>query len=128
MVYIPSGQDNQNDSAHELLAVVTAFLKPSAECEGDLLSYVCLSLFGVCTDNGEVVRPSSGQCERLRTEVCASELERAEADATPPEAADQLFQCATLSNYSICDCKFVILLNTIHPIAPIWAQRMLISL
>ncbi len=118
VVYIPSGQDSQKDCAHEILTAVTVFLRPSAECEGDLLSYVCLSLFGVCTDSSEVVRPSSGQCERLRTEVCASEWERAEEDARtlPPEAADQLFQCATLanlSNYFVCDCKFEILL-TLH--------------
>ncbi len=78
VVYIPSGQGSQEDNALEALAAVTALLTPSADCVGDLFSYLCLSLFGVCTDSGEVVRPSSGQCERLRTDVCVSEWERAE--------------------------------------------------
>ncbi len=109
MVYIPSGQGSQEDDALEALAAVTALLTPSADCVGDLFSYLCLSLFGVCTDGGEVVRPSSGQCERLRTEVCVSEWERAETvvSTLPPEAADQFgfLQCAALANYSVCDCK-----------------------
>ncbi len=109
VVYIPSAQANQEDTVRGTLSGVTAFIRPSEECESDLLSYLCLSMLGVCTDAGRVVRPSSGQCERLRMDVCVSEWARAEAivESLPPETADQLgfLQCATLANTSICDCK-----------------------
>ncbi len=91
------------------LAGVTGLLSPTPDCKNDLFPYLCLNLFGVCTESGEVVRPSSGQCERLRTEVCATEWVRAEVfvNSLPAEVAAQFsfLQCGSLSNHSMCDCE-----------------------
>ncbi len=111
MVYIPSGQQaTQEDIAKNTLAGVSGFLIPSPDCNDDLLSFICLNLFGVCTDSGEVVRPSSSQCEMLRTDVCASEWLRAQVliSILPPEEAVQFsfLQCETLANESICDREY----------------------
>ncbi len=109
MVYIPSGQANQEDTAKNALAGVTGLLSPTPDCMDDLFPYLCLSLFGVCTASGEIVRPSSGQCERLRSDVCVTEWARAEAfvSSLPPEAAAQFsfLQCGSLTNHSTCDCE-----------------------
>ncbi len=77
VVYIPSGQASHEGIARDAILNLT-LLDPSPNCKMELAGFVCLSLFGVCTDGGEVVRPSSSQCERLRTEVCVSEWERAD--------------------------------------------------
>ncbi len=77
VVYIPSGRASHEGFARNAILNLT-LLDPSPSCKMELAGFICLSLFGVCTDGGEVVRPSSGQCERLRTEVCVSEWETAE--------------------------------------------------
>ncbi len=77
VVYIPSGQASHEGIARDAILNLT-LLDPSPNCKTELAGFICLSLFSVCTVNGEVVRPSSGQCERLRAILGVSEGERAE--------------------------------------------------
>ena len=48
-------------------------LNPSPECSQNILQFLCLYLFGLCGDGGEVIQPTIDQCEDLQFRTCATE-------------------------------------------------------
>lgn len=112
VVYIPASRASQESSA-QIIIPSLAILGPTPECKAQLPSFICLSLFGVCTDSEEVVRPSSSHCERLRTDICAREwstavglLREFGSQLSSMEDLNLEFpDCATLPNSTTYDCK-----------------------
>ena len=69
-------------------------LSPSQECSAAVEPFICLYYFGLCDSSGELYLPSSGECETLTTETCASEWVMAQSLLS----SDQLPQCNSLSS------------------------------
>ena len=77
-VYLPSdtNQDEAEDTANMLLQGLP-LLSPSPECEEAIRPFICIYLFGSCDSDNQSHRGSQADCERLRDDVCAREVELA---------------------------------------------------
>ena len=50
---------------------------PSPECQAAAIPLLCLHLFGLCDSSGVSLQPTSGQCRRVRDELCIAEWQTA---------------------------------------------------
>ena len=50
---------------------------PSLECREAAIPLLCLHLFGLCDSSGVSLQPTSGQCRRVRDELCIEEWQSA---------------------------------------------------
>ena len=79
-------------------------LNPSPECSGAVEPFLCIYYFGLCDSSGELYLPSSGECETLTTETCASEFQT----AISLLGRESLPQCDLLSHtlFEMDCCKY----------------------
>ena len=107
-VFIPSDidQETQEREAQQLLTALQ-LLNPSESCMMAFRPFLCLYLFGLCEENGNVVQPSYEDCVVLKDVICAEEIKT----ATALLGSDQLPDCFNFpQNETLC-CKFVYIYN-----------------
>ena len=64
-------QSDQTETVGPLLDILKAFA--SDDCKAAALPFLCVYFFGLCDSTGKAYRPSSSQCTKISTGVCASE-------------------------------------------------------
>ena len=52
-------------------------LRASETCAEKVIPFMCQFMFGLCTDSGYLLQPTSSQCTTLQTEVCQEEWQAA---------------------------------------------------
>ena len=95
-VFIPSGT-NQMELEQQVIDFLSLFnlLNPSQECTEAFVPFLCFFTFRLCDNSsGDLRLPSSGECEMLTTETCASEFQT----AVSLMGSDSLPQCQQLPN------------------------------
>ena len=53
------------------------FLSASETCAEKVIPFMCQFMFGLCTDSGYLLQPTSSQCTTLQREVCQAEWKAA---------------------------------------------------
>ena len=108
-MFIQSIASIPQELVEQQLIELLQFVTPSPECEGELLSFLCVEAFsGFCNSNGTVHRTSRPDCERITTTVCAAEF----LQLLPLlEARGADLSCDTFpASSTICNCEY----NTWH--------------
>ena len=49
----------------------------SEECRMEVVPFLCQYFFGLCSDSGSLIQPTSSQCEEIKNSVCPREWEAA---------------------------------------------------
>ena len=81
---------NAEQSAQELISLLEFIARP--KCLEKAVPFLCLILFGLCSESGVPIQPNLGQCEVIRDEVCTDEAIIIEA------SGNELPDCATFSS------------------------------
>ena len=76
--------ENAESTARNLIPLLE-LLRPSDACREAVVQFLCLYFFGLCDNLGVLLTPTSGQCERIRDEVCQREWAFALRFASLPE-------------------------------------------
>ena len=53
------------------------FIGASEECRKEVVPFLCQYYFGLCSDSGSLIQPTSSQCERIKNSICPREWEAA---------------------------------------------------
>ena len=72
------------------------FVGASQECRKEVVPLLCQYFFGVCSDSGVLVLPTSSECERIKRVVCPREWE------TATQLGFDLPDCVSLPSQSSC--------------------------
>ena len=78
-IFISSNIDDQSlseDKIGSLLFSLDLYINPSDECKSRISPFVCLSVFGLCGENGDY-QPTAADCSDIRDNICKSEWQRA---------------------------------------------------
>ena len=92
-----SSTSSELEQQAQLLMFGLQSLNPTPECREVVEPFLCLYIFGLCDSSGELYLPSSGECETITTETCASEWTM----AVSLLGSDQLPQCNSLPASSV---------------------------
>ena len=63
---------NEESTASQLISGLE-FLQPSDACREAVVPFLCLSIFGLCSESGVSIQPTSGRCEEIRDVLCQRE-------------------------------------------------------
>ena len=110
VVYIPADHEKLEATAKFLFtyfSFVSFSNSISDNCSAAMPTFLCLQLFGVCTESGEIRMVSSSECKRLTTEVCPKEISRLnenfpkvlEPVVSAQNGIDFLTDCEPLQNH-----------------------------
>ena len=78
-IFISSNIDDQSRLEEEigsLLFSLNLYINPSDECESRIVPFFCLSIFGLCGENGDY-QPTAADYSDIRDNICKSEWQRA---------------------------------------------------
>ena len=78
-IFISSNIDDQSrleEDIGSLLFSLNLYINPSDECESRIVPFFCLSVFGLCGENGDY-QPTAADCSDIRDNICKSEWQRA---------------------------------------------------
>ena len=96
-IYIPLN-DNMNqqqleEQACHIIAYLSEFSSTNSECGKVGKQFMCLLIFGLCGNSGELYLPSYGACRMVTEEICGGDFRRVLHE--DPEL-DSLPQCREL--------------------------------
>ena len=63
---------NKDSTAKSLIGGLD-LLGASAECREEVVPFLCLHLFGLCSGSGVLIQPTSTQCQQIRDMACRNE-------------------------------------------------------
>ena len=49
----------------------------SDDCKSEVVPFLCLHLFGLCSSSGDIIQPTSSQCKEIRDSLCQTEWDAA---------------------------------------------------
>ena len=78
-IFISGNVDDQSlleEEIGSLLFSLNLYINPSDECESRIIPFFCLSVFGLCGENGDY-QPTAADCSDIRDNICKSEWQRA---------------------------------------------------
>ena len=68
---------NNEERNIQLLQQGLNFLSASETCSEKVIPFMCQFMFGLCSDSGYLLQPTSSQCTTLQREVCQEEWQAA---------------------------------------------------
>ncbi len=86
---------NEESTASQLISGLE-FLQPSDACREAVVPFLCLSIFGLCSESGVSIQPTSGRCEEIRDVLCQREWTAAVSfGLSLPDCNDFLIESAS---------------------------------
>ena len=64
------------EEANQLLNLLD-YLDTSDDCKSEIVPFLCLHLFGLCSSSGDIIQPTSSQYKEIRDSLCHTEWDAA---------------------------------------------------
>ena len=71
-------------------------IKASEDCRREVVPFLCQYFFGLCSDSGYLIQPTSSQCDRIKNSLCQREWK------TAVQLGFELPHCNNLPSVSSC--------------------------
>ena len=64
-----------NDASDEAKKLYNSldYLNAYEDCDYEIISLLCLHLFGLCSNSGDLIHPTSSHCKDIRDSLCPIE-------------------------------------------------------